>query len=98
MGRLVAVGVHAAHVQDQYGARLVLAQLSDRFPRLRRIWAVQGYRGPKLRGWLQEVADWTSDIVSHNPRTEGFEVLPRGCSKDYEGLPQTWEAGSGSPW
>ncbi len=104
MGLLLTVVVHAAHVQDRDGARLVRAQLADRFPRLRRIWADQGYRGPKLRRWLQEVADWTLDIVSRNPHTEGFEVLPRRWivertfawlgryrrfRKDYEGLPQT---------
>ena len=104
MGLLLAVAVHLAHVQD--GVRLVMAQLSGRFPRLLRLWADQGYRDPKLRHWLQEVAEWILDIVSHDPRTEGFEILPRlWCverifawlgrnrrfSKDYEGLPQTSE-------
>ena len=35
MGLLLAVVVHAANIQDRDGARLVLAKLLGRFPRLR---------------------------------------------------------------
>ena len=39
MGLLLAVVVHAASIQDRDGARLVLARLLGRFPRLQIIWA-----------------------------------------------------------
>ena len=50
MGLLLAVVVHAANIQDRDGARLVLAKLLGRFPRLRVIWADAGYAG-RLVSW-----------------------------------------------
>ena len=38
-GLLLAVVIHAADIQDRDGARLVLAKLLGRFPRLQVIWA-----------------------------------------------------------
>ena len=46
MGLLLAVVVHAANIQDRDGAKLVLAKLLGRFPRLQIIWADAGYAGP----------------------------------------------------
>ena len=53
MGLLLAVVVHTANIQSRPvlrhggrdGARLVLAKLLGRFPRLRVIWADAGYAG-----------------------------------------------------
>ena len=106
LGLLLAVAVHAADLQDRDGARLVLARLGDRFPRLQVIWADAGYTGPKLGDWVRAVMTWTLDIVQRRPEAEGFEVLPkrwivertfawlgryRRLSKDFEGLPATSE-------
>lgn len=86
-GLPLAVYVHAAHVQDRDGARLLLAPLQKFFPRLEKIWADSAYRGT-LIGWIKEQLDCTLDIVTGldgwvlingKPVRErsGFQVLPR---------------------
>ena len=55
LGLLLAVVVHAADVQDRDGAKLVLARLRGRFPRLRLIWADGGYAG-QLLAWALATA------------------------------------------
>ena len=106
-GLLLAVAVHPADLQDRNGARLVLARLRHRFPRLRHLWADAGYTGPKLGDWVRETTDWTLEIVRRAEPDAGFQVLPRRwvvertfawlgrhrrLSKDYEGRPDTTEA------
>ena len=107
LGLLLAVVVHTADIQDRDGARLALARLAGRFPRLKVVWADDGYRGPKLGEWLRRLAPgWVLDVVSRPTRASGFQVLPkrwivertfawlgryRRLSKDYEGLPETSE-------
>ena len=49
-GLLLAVVIHAASIQDRDGAKLVLARLLGRFPRLQIIWADAAYAG-KLIAW-----------------------------------------------
>jgi putative transposase len=106
-GLLLAVAVHPADLQDRDGARLVLARLRQRFPRLQHLWADAGYTGPKLETWIRETTDWTLEIVRRAEPGAGFQVLPRRwvvertfawlgryrrLSKDYEGRPDTTEA------
>ena len=106
MGLLLAVVVHPADIQDRDGARLVLAQLLDRFPRLQVIWADGAYSG-KLVAWAKTVGGWTLELVRRPAQQHTFQVLPRRwvvertfgwlnlqrrLSKDYEALCQTTEA------
>jgi putative transposase len=106
LGLVLAVVVHAAHIQDRDGAKLVLARLKDRFPRLRLIWADGGYAG-ELIGWVDSFAGWVLEIVKRSDDQNGFVVLPRRwvvertfgwlsryrrLSKDYEYLPESSEA------
>ena len=44
-GLLLAVVIHTASIQDRDGAKLVLAKLLGRFPRLQIIWADGAYGG-----------------------------------------------------
>jgi putative transposase len=98
--------VHPADIQDRAGAKLVLAKLVGRFPRLKKIWVDGGYRG-KLVGWAAEAGGWTLEVVKRPQDAAGFTLLPkrwivertfawlgrsRRLSKDYEGLPETTEA------
>src|SRR5262249_36084206 len=54
LGHLIEVVVHAAHIQDRDGAKLVLSKLSeDTKRRLLKLWADGGYRG-KLVTWLRK--------------------------------------------
>lgn len=106
MGLILALVVHPADVQDRDGAKSALARLGDRFPRLRLIWADGGYRG-QLVSWVEQVFQWTLEIVKRNDDLAGFTVLPRRwvvertfawlgryrrLSKDYEELPESSEA------
>ncbi len=106
MGLVLAVVVHAAHIQDRDGAKLVLVELMGRFPRLEVIWADGGYRG-KLVRWVASVTGWVLEIVTRNDDHNGFVVLPkrwivertfawfgryRRLSKDYEEQPATSDA------
>jgi putative transposase len=106
LGRLLVVVVHAASIQESDGAKLVLRRALGRFPRLRRIWADQGYK-PHFVEWAKAIGHWVVEIVARPEGTKGFHVLPRRwvvertfawlgrcrrLSKDYEGLPETSEA------
>ena len=105
-GLLLAVVVHAASIQDRDGAKLVLAKLLNRFPRLQVIWADAAYTG-RLAAWALATGGWLLSVVRRNPDSHRFEVLPRRwvvertlawlsrcrrLSKDYEELPETGEA------
>ena len=98
--------VHAANIQDSEGAKLVLRAAVGRFPRLRKIWADQGYKA-HLVAWAHALRDWVVEIVERPAGAKGFQVLPRRwvvartfawlgrcrrLSKDYEALPETSEA------
>ena len=106
VGLLLVVVVHAASIQDRDGAKLVLAKVAGRFPRLQLIWADGGYAG-KLIEWVKAVCQWTLEIIKRSDDVKGFQVLPRRwvvertfgwlgryrrLSKDYEALPETSEA------
>ncbi len=106
LGLPLVVGVHAANIQDSDGAKLVLGRALGRFPRLRRIWADQGYKAHFVE-WAKTVGGWVVKIVARPAGAKGFQVLPRRwvvertfawlgrsrrLSKDYEALPETHEA------
>jgi putative transposase len=76
LGLVLAVVVHAANVQDRDGARLVLAKLLGRFPRLTLLWADGGYAG-KLVAWVKETCGWALEIVKRGADVSGFQVLPK---------------------
>jgi putative transposase len=59
---ILVVVVHAASLQDRDGAKLVLAKLVGRFPRLQRIWADGSYGG-HLVGWAKRTGGWVLAIV-----------------------------------
>ena len=106
MGLLLAVVVHAANIQDRDGAKLVLAKLLGRFPRLRVIWADAGYAG-RLVAWAWTTGGWLLTVVKRKPDSHQFEVLSRRwvvertlawlsrcrrLSKDYEERTESSEA------
>jgi putative transposase len=62
-GLLMRVVVHAADMADRDGARLVLDGARQRFGRLERVWADQGYRGAALRAWAQDREGIVLDVV-----------------------------------
>jgi putative transposase len=106
IGLLLIVVVHTANIQDRDGAKLVLKQVKDSFPRLKLIWADAGYSG-QLVDWVNSVCGWILEIVKRSDEVKGFQVLPRRwvvertfgwlgryrrLSKDYEGLTKSSQA------
>jgi len=76
-GLLVGLAVHGAYIQDRDGAPVVLNSIRYAFPWLRHIFADGGYAGPKLRGALDKIGQWTLQIVKRSDVAKGFELLPR---------------------
>ena len=58
------------------GAKLLLAKLLGRFPRLQLIWADAGYAG-RLVSWAWSTGGWLLTVVKRKPDSHRFEVLPR---------------------
>ncbi len=89
IGLLLLVRVHPADVQDRDGAKLLLAGLGARFPRLAKLWGDAAYQGP-CADWITETLGWNVEVVRKTPsrvwvgpgqeppeRPAGFQVLPR---------------------
>lgn len=76
-GLLVGLVVHGADIQDRDGAPAVLNSIRYSFPWLRHIFADGGYAGPKLRGALDKIGQWTLQIVKRSDAAKGFEIIPR---------------------
>jgi putative transposase len=106
IGLLLCVVVHAAHIQDRDGAKLVLSKAHGQFPTLRLIWADGGYAG-KLIAWVQSACHWILEIVKRSDTATGWVLLPRrwvvertfgwlsqcrALARDYEFHPETSEA------
>ena len=80
-GLLLEVVVHSASIQDQDGAKLVLAQGRHRqegqhLRRLKLIW-VDGKYGGQLVEWVQKAYGWTLEVVKRAKDAKGFVALPR---------------------
>ena len=77
IGLLLGRVVHPADVQDRDGAPDVLASIRRTCPWLRHVFADGGYAGPKLRGVLKRIGQWTIEVVKRSDTAKGFKVLPR---------------------
>lgn len=74
----MAVVVHAAHIQDRDGAKLVLQRLRSQCFRLVLIWADGGYVG-QLVDWLWSLRRRSKillEIVKRCDDVKKFKVLP----------------------
>jgi transposase len=77
IGLPVGMIVTPADVQDRDGAPQLLASLGSAFPWLRHIFGDGGYAGPKLKDALNNLGDWTLEIVKRSDAAKGFVLLPR---------------------
>ena len=75
-GRLLAVEVHAADIQDRDGAKGVLKRSRTRFPFVETVFADGGYAG-RLVEWAKDRTHVTLEIVRRVPWMKGFVVLRR---------------------
>jgi putative transposase len=87
-GLLLRVVVHPASLQDRDGAKLVLAGLDERFPRIRQLWADQGYAG-QVRTWIKETLSWEVTIVQHPSQPRGRWV-PHSTTGDLSDWTTVW--------
>lgn len=107
LGLVLVVVVHAAHIQDQIGAKLVLAKLAERFTRLKVIFGDSAYGRSGLPQWVHTEFRKVLQTVLRPVGLKGFVVLPkrwivertfgwlgrwRRLSKDYERNPKSSEA------
>jgi len=76
LGLLLVVVVQAASLSDTEGALDVGAKLRGRCPRLRLVWADQGYRETMI-AWFRQWLKVTVEIVARPPAQRTFEVLPK---------------------
>jgi len=106
LGLIMAVVIHTADIQDQDGAKLVIALL-ERFHRLKVIFADAAYKRCGLPDWVKNVFGWILQSVLRPVGVKGFVILPkrwivertfswlgkfRRHSKDYERNPDSSKA------
>jgi putative transposase len=106
LGMLLCIVVHAASIQDQDGAKLLLTKLKLGFQRLKVLFADSAYGRSGLPDWVKEKCRWILQTVLRPVGVKGFVVLPkrwivertfawitawRRFSKDYERRAETTE-------
>jgi putative transposase len=104
LGLIISVVVHAASIQDQDGAKLVLQNIKDACGRLLVIFGDSAYKRSGLPDWVQMELGCVLQPVLRPVDVEGFVVLPkrwivertfawlykyRRHSKDYERNPDS---------
>jgi transposase len=75
-GRLLAVEVHAADIQDRNGAKGVLKRSRRSFPFVQTVFADGAYAG-RLVAWARGKPNVTLEIVRRMPWMKGFVVIRR---------------------
>ena len=76
-GKLTAVNVHEANIQDRDSAVPLLTSARNTWPWLRHVFADSGYAGSKLEEALAKAGRWTLEIVKRSDTAKGLELLPR---------------------
>jgi hypothetical protein len=75
-GRLLAVEVHAANIQDRDGAKGVLKRSRRSFPFMETVFVDGGYAG-RLVKWAKDKTNVTLEIVRRMSWMKGFVVIRR---------------------
>jgi putative transposase len=76
-GRVLAVQVQPANIQDNHGAVPLLKYVGHVFPKLRYIFADRVYRGPKLLNAIADLGKWTIEIVTRSQSVGSFKAEPK---------------------
>ncbi|MFF1482303.1 IS5 family transposase [Streptomyces sp. NPDC058301] len=102
LGLVLAVCVSPADVSDRDGAMVLLARCAGKFPRLRHLWADQGYRGQEFLTWVREEAGITIEIARR--KDGGFrgtwakaDAPPREVPR-FAVLPRRWVVERSFAW
>ena len=75
-GRLLAVEVHGANIQDRDGAKGVLKRSRSRFPVVELTYADGGYAGRLVR-WAKQRTHIAPEVVKRTAGQAGFAVIRR---------------------
>jgi putative transposase len=100
LGLVLRAVVHPADIQDRAAVPLVLQGVTAEFPRLRHLWADQGYTGTG-RDWIERELGWSVEVVSHPRKAVAIwwpigepipaEVWAAARPKGFRGvLPRRW--------
>jgi len=81
LGLVLRAKVHTADIQDRAGVPLLLAGVTDRYPRIEYLWVDQGYTGSG-KSWIEEHLGWRVEVVRHPPQPRG-EWVPHGDRQDW---------------
>ena len=77
MGFLLAVCVHAAHISETRGIRIILLRLHHYFyAGFKKIFVDGGYKKGCIE-WALLMFRWTVEVVKRSDKAKGFEVLPK---------------------
>ena len=93
-GFLLKVKVLAANTADQEGAKQLLAQIQQQFPRLKHLWVDGGYRNSFIT-WVKEQLGWTVERVQHpnagsRRRITAPGVEPAPIDRSFQVIPRRW--------
>ena len=75
LGLLLAVSVHAAHISETCGIRLVLLRMWRKFPNIKKIWVDGGYKAGCIQ-WAKLMLGYVVEVVQQLGGVKGFHVLP----------------------
>ena len=106
LGCVLTVVVHAAHLSDSRGIRLVLIRLFAFLPALQKLFVDAGYK-QGASNWALAMFGYVLEVVKRPPDSKGFQLLPkrwivertfgwfnfhRRLAKDVEHSPKSSEA------
>lgn len=76
LGLALKICVHPANLHDREGVKLLLQPpIQHAFPRLRHLFADQGYRG-RGKTWIEHTLGWTVEVVKRPYRPRGVWAFP----------------------
>jgi putative transposase len=97
-GLIVHLLVHEAGLQDHDGGKDLLSPLRARFPRLKLIWADNGYSKGGFVEWVKATLGWEVEIIEHpwsglrgvwtpeGTEVDWAQIRPKG----FHVLPRRW--------
>jgi transposase len=92
-GLVLKAKVHAAHVMDWDGIKMLLRQAEVEFPHLKHLWLDAGYRREnKGKDWVEKALGWSVELVERPRKPAPKEVMKSWAEEWFkEGLKVDWE-------
>ena len=77
LGMILAIVVHDAATQDQYGAIPLIKILSEKYSRIKVIFGDSAYKRTGFPQWVTDTFGWIVQTVLRPVEAKGFVVLPK---------------------